>query len=475
MRFTLLFLIALFSIQAEAQQIKFEQKISWKGNSISVKSFSNKDKNLSCIVLLKSDSLRAYLFDSQIKLIKDFKVVHGLDEEMLGGFTNDDKITVVLKNKYSDQFHNYVFNLKNNSTNDYLLNYDLKGKKLIGTISSGNNFYYITAEKKEPQIHIANFKTEGEITDLKFDLSTIADTKLTKKDLWEALSISEGFSRTVDAATIDESLACDPEKAKSKNKLYLRDDNLLLLMDDDANMTKVFMLNVSNSTATYRQIIRAIPKPVQYNGITETASYNSYLIDNTLYHIYASSKQLILNTASFDSGKPQTCFNILAQEEITFRNTPILQEGTVTSSDEKRELVKTKQFIRKMLAGEALITGYNNAEKQHELTIGAFKEMKMGGGPPMMGGYGGGASLILSVGLSASWGRTTRFKTLINAENGEHIPGELKADYGEIVEQMSIGLNTTPSGTDVFKTRTGIYFTFYNKDDKTINILKVSN
>jgi len=65
MRYLLLLLLTFCSFIGFAQNSKFEKFIGWKGGGqfrpIALKTFSNKPKTLTCVTLVKADSLRAYV------------------------------------------------------------------------------------------------------------------------------------------------------------------------------------------------------------------------------------------------------------------------------------------------------------------------------------------------------------------------------------------------------------------------------
>jgi hypothetical protein len=75
---------------------------------------------------------------------------------------------------------------------------------------------------------------------------------------------------------------------------------------------------------------------------------------------------------NFQSGKILNSFRTLEKDTISFKNTPIIQDGgnSIYTANAERNLEKTKQLLRKMLNGEAVITGIINQKGQHEITVG---------------------------------------------------------------------------------------------------------
>ena len=81
-------------------------------------------------------------------------------------------------------------------------------------------------------------------------------------------------------------------------------------------------------------------------------------------------------------------------EEILFKNTPIIQKGGFYNG--YRELEKTKKFLRKITAGKIGVSVIKN-KNTYLLTLGGYVEQRTAA-PMMMGGFGGIGGAIASVG-----------------------------------------------------------------------------
>jgi hypothetical protein len=79
---------------------------------------------------------------------------------------------------------------------------------------------------------------------------------------------------------------------------------------------------------------------------------------------------------------------------ITFKNTPIVQEGSFYHPG-KRELGKTRQLINKMVSGSAVLIANREDSGRVGLTIGGWQQMSGGGGGGgmWMGGAGPGMTM----------------------------------------------------------------------------------
>ncbi len=71
MRYILLLLVAFSLLTTQAQSVKNQQIIGWRGgtDNVKLKSFPNKDRSLNCVVVTSPDSIIANVYNA--KLSKD--------------------------------------------------------------------------------------------------------------------------------------------------------------------------------------------------------------------------------------------------------------------------------------------------------------------------------------------------------------------------------------------------------------------
>jgi hypothetical protein len=473
MRAFSVFFVLIISINSFSQQVQFQQNIGWKGagNSISLHSFTNADESLVCLALLRYDSLTAFLLDKNMKLIKTTGVYVAPDEEFFGGFISDNKISFLFNKTHDKQVFNWIYNIDSNSFESYLIPFDLKGKKTLGHIGVGN-FYYITTEKREPVINVFKFKTNGSIDQQDYDLSNAGTQHFDRNELWQALSKTTGIgSRDVDISVVQTEADCSIEDANAPNKIYCRNDTLLLLMDNQVGRTQIFSFDLARKKINYKSIERKDLAPAN-DGIADQCVYNSFLSEDKLYYVCADEKSLSLVINNFSDGKEIARFSAGREEEIAFKNTPILQDGggTIYSANAKRELDKTKQFLKKLLAGRDVITAYRNQYNQCEITVGAYKQMQSTSGG--WTSFGGGAP-VYTGGVSSSWKRVTRFKSIIDTKTLEHISGEAKPSLSDIINDYTMDINIPSKGERLLWLQRSFFYAYYDKNDKSLKVVKL--
>ncbi|MDB5014105.1 MAG: hypothetical protein JWQ25_2307, partial [Daejeonella sp.] len=477
MRYIIIFVLTIFSFNGFAQKLKFEKTIGWKDGQfrpIALKRFSNKDKTLTCITLQKADSLRAYVFNEKLEVLKEIKLPRSPDEEVLGGFFTIDKVSIISKNKYTQQFHILIYRLKGTMSTEHLLDLDIKGKRLIGAINAGDHFYYVTSEKKTLSINVADFKTDGGLSTINFGFNDLKKPKTDRSTTMfkpEKAGINAGFSqewlplfsKAINGSVIEEGLQTDINSANSPNKIYLRNDSLLLLMDANEGITSIYSFNLKDKTAAYRALVRKFPESKSVNGTANPfITFNSFLVDSTLYYIHATSNKLTLQINNFYTGALKIKYDTESNNSVEFKNTPIYQESEDSFYGSNHSDLNTKQLLRKMVNGNAVISGITNARNQHEITIGAYIERKGGGGMVISGGItaaGFGQRMYMP---DRSWKRLTRFQALFDPTTANHIGGIVEPNGAELADQYAEDVTIPDEGSDTFVINQGFYYTYYN-------------
>jgi hypothetical protein len=72
------------------------------------------------------------------------------------------------------------------------------------------------------------------------------------------------------------------------------------------------------------------------------------VLRDKLYYIWANAEKFGIQITDFFSGRVLKKYGVLKKEDITFKNTPIIQEGGGTIySNQTRELEATSKLLRK--------------------------------------------------------------------------------------------------------------------------------
>jgi hypothetical protein len=254
--------------------------------------------------------------------------------------------------------------------------------------------------------------------------------------------------------------------AVEKNKLYLQGDTLQLVMNDQLNATRITSFDLLNKSISNRAI--------QHQA--HASADNSFLFENKLYYVGASADSLYIQIVDVNSGAVKRSFVAFAEDTITFKNTPIMQEGGFYAYGGTREIGKTKQLLRKMDNGDPVIGATINSNNQLELVVGSFMKMRMAmaTGGVAFRPTSSSSVVMMPPGMFYSnwWDKSVRFKILLDARTLEHIGGVPGNSINERIDYYTGGRKIPPLGINLFKTNGRYYAAYYENDSRKLSILK---
>ncbi len=454
MRNILTLFVILLCLNLQAQEPVSSTHIGWKGGDIQIHTISNKTN--SCSFIIKPDSIKAILLDNNAKIIGMYSAKrHTGDEKYSGGYISSGIIHLYMWDSEWERMRAYEFNIAGNSVTEGLISCNLKKNRRLGHVSSDNHFCFLAINKK-PEFVIYDFK-DG----FHFDTTRIPVAEST----WDLIRTDlVTFSPFFDVGVVDMDGEWNIETAKSPSKIYVHNDTLFLLNNKEKQFTNVYAFDLNTRSMSARRISH---QQQDANEVPEVE--NSFLLNDKLYYAAAASKRLIVQVIDFSSGKLLKEFHANADEEISFKNGEIVQEGGVYGGS--RELEKTKQLIRKMIAGKAVIIANTDSAGQIEISVGSYLEGG-GGGGLIMGSMAGGTTPMFVPTGYGSWKKSARFDMLLDANTNEHIPGKLAPDINDKIEEFSNGKKIPKDGEDLFLRNGRYYYAWYDKKERTFNIVK---
>src|SRR5690606_3094444 len=95
----------------------------------------------------------------------------------------------------------------------------------------------------------------------------------------------------------------------------------------------------------------------------------SYLFQDKIFQIGGNKKIMVLTVKDLETGKELKRLTVSNNEEITFKNSPIIQEGNAFLPGSKRELDNTSQFLRK-ISSENIGVAVFPTKNGYQITIG---------------------------------------------------------------------------------------------------------
>lgn len=442
-----------FSIQtsAQTQEATVELKIR---NPESV--YSAIDQYENYVFVFKSSSHIQFSFFTQThqtngNITIAIPSAHKKDD-ILGVQLKGEICTVYLHNTNKMTVSEIILNRTNGENSTRPLAQMDYPDKFLTSVLQNQEFYVLTVPQGKNQIDIWSSK------DNVFERATytIADMP----DLYKRLSSgnSELNEETTSAVGIDKVYYDNENNVKSaqaSKKLYTIGNSIFLTFDDP-ELTHLIEINLVTKTATYKQLQFTLDK----GNTSSKKQGNSFLYYNSLFRATMSMDQLNIAIVQLDSLKLLANYNAYPGVPMTFKNGPIIQEG----STDKQKIIDDNNVYFKKVLGSHLSIAANKKDSLYVLEVGGYEEYTnnngyrpMNSGPSMsigmgmgmgigmggmgmgMGGMGGGYPMGgYGMGMPGYYGgypgyypynsytttiRTVYFHSLLDSASLDHEPG----------------------------------------------------
>ena len=467
-----------------------------------LKTSSSSLKDVIPIVNEKNGDISLFLMDATnvygYLLNSNFEVVESLNSD------NKSRKYKVLIGKSISSTNDYRIYLTNNKENKFASinfsygektstfeEFELVSKKemLVQTVTYNNDFYLISIIKNTSKLCFYKFNDDGEFirTELDFTSNKFIDSYGKEMSLFHLLTIGSGLKRIIDLKKIDENTPNSIEETSEKSKLYLRENTVVFTFDKNSKFTQIITIDLS----TYKREVTQIKKPNfkideienSRNTIYNTElnrKTNSFLRGNHLFLIGSNEEEFIFTVKNYKTKETIKEYKVNVEDSITFKNTPIIQEGGAFES--YREMEKTRKFLRKITSGDIGVAAYK-IDNKYQITLGGKKEIQRGGGGMMMpmGGFGvpiastGAVTIFFNTTYSAynsyTSTKSTHIKGLFDL-SFEHLKGEIEMNSFDRINEFQEYGRVANYGETVFRYKDYFILGNYLTKDKNYILRK---
>ena len=447
--------------------------IGWKSAFVELHTIGNKKQ--SCTIVIRADSVRVFLVEGNGTLSYLCNIPRIFDEDFLGGFFKNEKLYLFLNNGNNPGIRSFCYSFTDKNLIEQIIPFKINNKeeRIIQRISSDNYFFYLTVAKNSPELIVYKFNNGSQ-----FDTHRI----IVKGGIMSEINTGQGshFSKQeIDIEKVDMEGECDIETAKSKHKIYVRNDSLLLLLNNKKAVTDVFSFDLKTNTISNRVIYHS---RAEENASKEV--FNSFLFRNKVYYAAASRNNLLVQVNDFYTGKILQEFKAEKDSEIDFKNTIITKEGGFFNT--QREVTSTQELLRKLSDGILAITATADVnQKEIQVQIGSLKEVNNGGGGGGMMWSGGGGfatpggwvstgPVFMQAGgfYRAGWVKSARFKMLLNGETVAHLNGNIPLLVNDRIDDYTKDIKIPKEGENLFVLNGDYYYIFYNKKERELSLVR---
>jgi len=214
-------------------------------------------------------------------------------------------------------------------------------REILASFSANNTFYIVTLHAKEDRLVFYAF-ANGRYTSHEADLAEAGFTSASaKKSTFRALLERHGLQK------IDRRGFTGLEEASSKIKIYDTPGAFVLTIDTNPAFTHVLTIDGTTFTISRRMVTQ--PR------FTEEADANSFYLEGNLYQIKASKEELALTATDLSTGKAIGSHIATAEENIAFKNTPLL---SASSNRQPQQFKDTKKFLRRLYGSSLAVSVY---------------------------------------------------------------------------------------------------------------------
>ncbi|WP_272150760.1 hypothetical protein [Tenacibaculum aiptasiae] len=378
----IILLMGLISYSLFAQNEITSFKNHLKKNSTDIKDvipIINSENNEVTIFIADAKNVYGYKLNDQFKVKGEVSSITKKRKYkiLLGSSIQNNNYKIYLTNKDKDQFAyiNFSFDTKENSIHEFALP---SGQEFIQTISYKNKFYILSASKITGSILLNYFNNDNSL-----QYHIIDTTNLSFLNKNGNVVLATSLLLPFDSAPIKKFEKDTPnsiETVSEDNKIYLRDNNIVFTFDKNKEFTQVLTISLDSIKATKN----SFKKPLTHikSGRKKT---NSFIYDDKIVLIASTKNIFSMHIVDYNTGEFLKEYAASKDEDITFKNSPIVQKGGFYNNH--RELEKTKKFLRKITSNKIGVSVIKN-EGNYHLSIGGYVKQRAAA-PMMMGGFGG--------------------------------------------------------------------------------------
>lgn len=325
----------------------------------------NKSETLA-LILQSKKGLESYLYNANKERINhiSIKKLPSKSDVLVGNAIQGNDYRLFYSNKSESQFSMVQLNFDDGSyqiTED--LNLKISGEKILKYISQDDKLYLLTLKRFSSILKLYTFNMAGQITTRRYDLSNekIENDNGLTYDLSTLIYQNNVTNKAIEF--IDVSVPNSLETASSITKIYFLDDQLIITNNLYTKFTYKIAINIHEENYTFDKI-----ENIHFKKDDKLVTANSFIIKNHILTTYANGDQVFLDIYKADTSELVKTFTISKDEDISFKNSPIMIENGDFSK--LREVEKSSKFIRKISYSNIGVSAFE-MDNQYIITLGA--------------------------------------------------------------------------------------------------------
>ncbi len=450
-------------------------------------SLSNSETSDLALVIPDKRTVTAYLFNEKFEKI-DSITAESLRikfKDIIGYRVTDKHYTTLFATQNKHFLGVVDFDFENNKTKTEQLDINLSGEEVLETVTHNNRFFLLSMNDDFDGLIIRELLEDGTLHRIDIQINDPIAIKdlLTRRNKADDVGNRKGsiFNEALppEIFEIDNKNPNSLDTTSKLNKLYAKDNNLILTFDNFEAFTLAYFIDLSDFSVTEKRF----PHEMIDGEYLEKS--NSFLFKDNLFQIAVNDDKLLFTISDFNSGVHIKTFRATKERPINFKNTNLIQKnGMFMGENEIRYLDDTAQFLRKINNGLPGIAIQRNGDN-YQMNIGGTQVFGGGGGGVMMAGggavggpVGGMAVTVYFNPTYTSYGsynntKSIYIESLFDTEFN-HIEGyPIKNVFDKVKEYQDSFKNI--DAEEVFSHNDKVYFGYYNKKGEVYNIVEFNN
>ncbi|GAA4111128.1 hypothetical protein GCM10022393_08580 [Aquimarina addita] len=495
--FTILTLCFLHNLIAQKKVFElvdgFSHRFSSKKESYSL---SNQVTNDLVLLFQEGNQIKGLHLDAAYKEVSKFNTesLSSKYKNLLGYNVENSVYSIFFSNTNRSKFGVLEFDFsKKSSTIKILKDFKLKGEVFLEAVNYKNKMFLLTVTKKTSNLNLYSFDKDYNVEKKTVSLAKIKHPK--SKNIYRQLQpaadpLNSDFNlfeeSEISLKKIEPQNPNVIETTSEVNKLYLIDNQLIFSFDKDDKKTTVAFINLE----TFETNLTSFDKPAsREEGYKKS---NSYIFENKIFQVASSNQKMKFTITDISTHEIIKQYAITKEDSITFKNSPIIQEGggmfPALTENRIREMEKTAKYLRKISSSNLGISVYK-VNNEYNIILGGTKEINNvsvdAGGGGFAPGFGGGITIttgnagsqMVSVGFNPTYyaynGYSSTKSTYINClfdENFEHLEGDVQRNVYDNINDFEDTLGKRIKVVNVFIHYNNIHYGFFDADAKAYKI-----
>lgn len=396
-------------------------------------------------------------------------------DDIIGYSTSNNKYYSYWASSNNKDIAYQCFDFENKKIDFKTYKLDFIKEKPIERITVNNVFYLITILKNSSKLNFYVFK-EGQMEKKTIDLTDkrFIDEENKQSDLWSIINQSSSFEPALSIQNILDETPPSLTFSANKRKAYTNGNNLIFTFDNNQSFTQILNFNLSDFTVSQKSFPHPFMEQTEFN----TSECNSFLLKDKIVQMKINSGEMLISIKDLEGNELKN-FSLLADKEIDFKNSEIIQEnGKIRNT---RILDNSNQLIRKIYNLNPSLSCYENDNKIY-LTLGSVSLVQ--NNAMMYGGMIGGLSgALIGAAISSNYSvnnlnsykdRKVVYVNCLFDSQFNHIDGAIKKLAFDELRTFA-DKNDFSAYETVFKFNKTLYFGTYNAETKNYSFYKFND